>query len=220
MCFSASVSIGAGVVLTAIGIATIKKTNHKSQLWFASIPLIFGVQQLSEGVLWLTLPNPDLVNAQIMATYVFIFFAQVLWPFIVPFGVLMLDKKNTRKLIQKILVGLGILVSGFLAFCLIKYDTEASILGHHIAYAQDYPEAIFKYGSILYAAVTILPLFFSNVKRMWFLGAFIAVSYIVTLYFYQDHVLSVWCFFSSIISIYIYFVVRGVGKEEKKGKLA
>lgn len=94
MCFSAEASFIAGAALTVIGVATIKKTTHKSQLWFASIPLVFGIQQLAEGVLWLTLPDPEMIRVQRVATYIFIFFAQVIWPFIVPFGVLMLDKKN------------------------------------------------------------------------------------------------------------------------------
>ncbi len=213
MCFSAEASFTAGVVLTVIGVATIKKTNHKSQLWFASIPLVFGIQQFAEGVLWLTLPDPDMVNTQIVATYIFIFFAQVIWPFIVPFGVLMLDKKHERKLIQKILAGVGILVSSGLAYFLIAYNMQASISGHHIAYNQNYPETIYKYGAILYGAATILSLFFSHVKRMWLLGVFIATSYIITLLFYEHHVLSVWCFFSSLISVYIYIIMAGLRKK-------
>ncbi|RYM33334.1 hypothetical protein ERX46_10340 [Brumimicrobium glaciale] len=216
MCFSAEASFIAGAVLTVIGVATIKKTNHKSQLWFASIPLVFGIQQLAEGVLWLTLPDPDQIVLQRVATYIFIFFAQVIWPFIVPFGVLMLDHKRERKLIQKILAGVGIFVSGSLAYFLIAYNMEASILGHHIAYKQDYPETIYKYGAILYAAATILSLFLSNVKRMWLLGVFIATSYAITLYFYENHVLSVWCFFSSLISIYIYLIIRRESKKLEK----
>ncbi|HLV42373.1 MAG TPA: DUF6629 family protein [Brumimicrobium sp.] len=213
MCFSAEASFGAAAILTVIGVATIKKTTHKSQLWFASIPLVFGIQQLAEGVLWLTLPNPEQVGLQIAATYVFIFFAQIIWPFIVPFGVLMLDKKHERKLIQKIVAGVGILVSSTLAYFLIAYDMQANISDHHIAYTQNYPETIYKYGAILYGAATILSLFFSNVKRMWLLGVFIATSYIATLYFYEHHVLSVWCFFSSIISVYIFIIVKGLHDE-------
>lgn len=208
MCFSPEASFIAGSVLTVIGVATVKNTTHKRQLWFASIPLVFGVQQLAEGVLWLTLPDPDQIALQRLATYVFIFFAQIIWPFIVPFGVLMLDKKSDRKLIQKILAGVGMLVSGALAYFLIFYSMEASILGHHIAYKNDYPEKIYEYGAILYAVATILSLFFSNVKRMWLLGVFIATSYAITLYFYENHVLSVWCFFSSVISIYIYLIIK------------
>lgn len=46
MCFSASASFGA---------ASIINTHHTSQLLFASIPFIFGVQQIAEGVLFMDL---------------------------------------------------------------------------------------------------------------------------------------------------------------------
>jgi 5-keto 4-deoxyuronate isomerase len=61
-------------------VAAIKKTRHKSQLLFASIPLLFGVQQLAEGVLWHTLPNPEYANVQRTFTYVYVLFAQTVWP--------------------------------------------------------------------------------------------------------------------------------------------
>ena len=61
MCFSAAASFTAGAVLTGIGVATLRKVEHPTYYLFASIPLLFAVQQFSEGVLWLTLPsaNPD-----------------------------------------------------------------------------------------------------------------------------------------------------------------
>ena len=62
MCFSASASFGAGIVLTGIGVASIKKSDTRSKSLFASIPLIFGIQQITEGFLWLALSNPDLLG--------------------------------------------------------------------------------------------------------------------------------------------------------------
>ena|SRR5690554_4072183 len=93
MCFSAEASFIAGAALTVIGVATIKKTTHKSQLWFASIPLVFGVQQLAEGVLWLTLPDPEMIQIQRVATYIFIFFAQIICLLLFPLGCLCSTKK-------------------------------------------------------------------------------------------------------------------------------
>src|SRR5690554_8052767 len=87
---------------------------------------------------------------------------------------------------------------------------EASISGHHIAYSNNSPETIYKYGAILYAAATLLSLFFSNVKRMWILGVFIAISYGSALYFYENHVFSVWCFFFSLICVFIFIFVIGL----------
>jgi len=54
MCFSATASFVAGTSLSAIGVATIRKAERRSELPFAMIPLLFGIQQLVEGIIWLT----------------------------------------------------------------------------------------------------------------------------------------------------------------------
>lgn len=216
MCFSANASFGAGVVLTVIGIASIKKTQHPAQVLFASIPLIFGVQQLSEGALWLTLPNPDAVNAQKIFTYVFLLFAQIVWPIWVPIAILMLEKSETRKNIQRVLVGAGLIVGVYLAYCLMTFDVQAKIVGYHISYFQDYPPAFKIYGIILYGLATIAPSFFSHIKRMWMLGATVLISYIVTAIFYEHYILSVWCFFSSIISLSIYAIMIEISNSQRQ----
>ena len=54
MCFSAPASFIAGTALTSIGVAALRQTKTGSEIPFAMIPLLFGVQQLIEGVIWLT----------------------------------------------------------------------------------------------------------------------------------------------------------------------
>lgn len=139
MCFSASASFGAGAVLTVISVASIKKTNTTPHLLFASIPFVFGVQQITEGILWLSLPNSGFVYTQKIFTHIFLFFAQIVWPLWVPIAILRLEKKNTRTFIQKALVGAGAIAGLYLAYCLINYHVEAKIIGHHIIYIQNYP---------------------------------------------------------------------------------
>ncbi|NVO02840.1 MAG: hypothetical protein HXX09_09085 [Bacteroidetes bacterium] len=216
MCFSASASFVAGVVLTVIGVASIKRTRHTSQVFFASIPLIFGVQQIAEGILWLTLPNPEYVNTQKVFTYIFLLFAEFVWPIWIPIAILLLEKNAKRRNIQKILVGAGLIVGIYLAYCLFTFHVEAKIVGHHISYFQNFPKSLRIFGIILYAMATIVPPLFSKIKRMWILGLTILISYIVTAIFYEHYILSVWCFFSSIISLSIYAIILEISKGQKQ----
>jgi uncharacterized membrane protein len=48
---------------------------------------------------------------------------------------------------------------------------------------------------------------------MWMLGTTVIVSYIITAIFYTDYIISVWCFFASIISIAIYVIIQSVEKQ-------
>ncbi len=213
MCFSASASFGASLVLSVVGVAAIKKTQHREQLPFASIPLLFAVQQFSEGVLWLTLPNSDYAATQKFATY--FFFAQIVWPILVPIAILLLEKESGRKRIQKILVGVGVLLALCLAYCLLSYNVQAKIIGNHISYLQDYPTSLRSIGIILYAMATIVPPFFSHIKRMWMLGVTLLISYVVSAIFYKHYMLSVWCFFAAILSISVYVIMLEIKKKYK-----
>ncbi len=219
MCFSANASFTAGVVLTVIGAASIKKTDHRSQLFFAGIPFIFGIQQLLEGVLWLTLHHPGYEYAQKIATYVFLFFAQIIWPIWIPVAILLFEKKSLRTVMQKILVGAGVLVGLYLAYCLLAFKVEATINGHHILYKQDYPLWLKNYVVVLYAMAIVVSPLFSHIRRMWMLGVALAVSYIISTLFYEHYVLSVWCFFSAIISLSIYAIIVSVSDAERAKRI-
>jgi len=216
MCFSATASFTAAGVLSVIGAVTIRKASKPSQKLFASIPLIFAIQQLSEGFLWLSLSNESYSGLTKLTTHSFLFFAQIIWPLCIPIAVLKLESNSIKR---NYLVGLSViatLTTTVLLIFLIVFPVSASISGHHIEYNQGYPEQVLKYGAIPYLAVTIVPLFISGIQKMKLLGAAVLVSYIFTAIFYRDYILSVWCFFSSIISIIVFMIIRDLATIKAK----
>jgi len=219
MCFSAGASFGAGIILSSISVACIKKVKRPSQLAFASIPLIFAMQQFAEGFLWLSLTDSFYSPLQKVATYTFLFFAQIVWPVWVPASIMFVADKAKRKSLDKFLVIIGIIISLFLAYCLLTFHVQAKVSNYHIAYGQDYPAGLTRYGGIFYMIVTILPAFLSSVKRMWTVGTALAISYLTTIFFYTGYVLSVWCFFASIISVTVFVVMHKVNLSVNKAKI-
>ena len=215
MCFSATASFGAGIVLSVIGVASIRKVEHPSQIIFASTPLLFAVQQIAEGILWVTLPNPAYAAIQQIVTHLFLFFAQIVWPIWMPVALLLLEREATRKKGQRVLVGIGALVSCYLGYCMLSYHVEAKIIGYHVSYEQDFPAAFRTYVGALYVIVTVIPPFFSHIKRMWLLGLTTLISYIITTIFYDNYLVSVWCFFASVISASFYVVMLEIKKTHK-----
>lgn len=203
MCFSASASFGAAVVLSTIGAASINKVQFRSQLAFASIPLIFAIQQTMEGFLWMALPNSAYSSIQHFTTYAFLFFAQIVWPVWVPMAILLLEKKKKRRTILKILVGIGIIESLYQIYCILNFQVNVRILGYHISYDLNYPSVLRYISSIFYLLPTIFSLFVSSVKRVWVVGLAILISCIISIIFYREYDISVWCFFASVISIAI-----------------
>ena len=102
MCFSANASFGSGIILAVISVASLKKVQYPTHIYFAAIPLIFCIQQIIEGLLWLALIDPVYASLEKVSTYSFLFFAQVIWPIWIPFAVLSLEVKSKYKTIQKI----------------------------------------------------------------------------------------------------------------------
>ena len=207
MCFSAEASFAAGAVLSAVGVATVTKAKAPSQRLFASIPLLFGLQQFAEGVLWITLASGRLDRLQSAAAYIFLITALVIWPVMIPLSMCLLEEAKRRKIILACLTVSGGILSLFYAFCLISYDITPQIEGFHIQYIDNFPRPLMDMALLLYLVSTVAPLFVSSVRRMWLFGALIAVSCFVTAVIFSQYLTSVWCFFAASMSVAIYWIL-------------
>ena len=207
MCFSAGASFGASAVILVIGAVSIRKVENPKQILFAAVPFIFGVQQISEGFLWLALSNESYAFLEKSMTYTFQFFAQVLWPLWLPLSIMMLEPQGKFKNILKVFTGIGAAVAIWLGYSVFIGGVEASIDSQHIAYVRRIPDIFTPVTGLLYLIVTVAPSFFSSVRRMWLLGTTVFISYIITAIFYSGNVISVWCFFASLISIAVLVVM-------------
>jgi hypothetical protein len=220
MCFSAEASFAGGIIISAIGIATVTKVHKSSQIVFASIPLFFGIQQIVEGSLWLTIPLPEYANLEKTATYIFLFMADFLWPTMIPLSVLMMEDRLKRKKILLVLLGMGITLSLYYLFCLFNFEVDPQIKGYHIHYNTTFPKYLSMPAFIIYLIVTIAPLFISSIKRTHLLGVLMFLSCLVTAIFFTQYLTSVWCFFAAIISGVIFWILKDSKITFKLGKLA
>jgi hypothetical protein len=218
MCFSAEASFTSSAVITAIGAVTLTKVKKPNQIPFVVIPLLFGIQQCAEGVLWTTLKSGTMESLQNAGTYIFLITALVIWPTMVPLSILLLEKVEVRRKVLAGLIAMGGIVSVFYAFCLIFYRVHPQIQSFHIIYVDEFPGTLVRIAFGLYLAVTIIPLFVSSVKRMWIFGILIAVSCLVTGIFFAEYLTSVWCFFAALISMAIFWIISGINGKVKRGE--
>jgi len=210
MCFSATASFVAGTSLSVIGVATLKTVKRKSEIPFAMIPLLFGVQQLTEGVIWLTFSRGAPLLQQTM-TYVYSGFSHVLWPIYVPFAIGILESVRWRK---RALAGFevaGLTVGLYLLYFIVTAPVVAQAVSRHIEYISPHfyvPPMI-----VLYLAATCVSAFFSSHKFVNLFGALALVSFIAAYVIYAHALVSVWCFFAALLSIlmYVHMRFRGLG---------
>lgn len=206
MCFSSAASFGASGVLLVIGVAGIIKAEHNRQLFFAVIPLIFAVQQFTEGFLWLSLEG-RLPGYEKILTYTYLFFAQVLWPVWIPLAFLWFENDNVRRIFLKFLAGAGMLVGLYLAYGLLSFNVSSEIVNNHIKYTLDFPKNLQGYGNLLYGLATVAPAFVSGVKGMKVFGLLVILAYFVSYFYFKSALISVWCYFAAVISISIWFLL-------------
>ncbi len=219
MCFSASASITAGVLLTFVGVETVKRVHKPSQLVFGIIPLFFALQQFSEGVIWLTMPHTEYAGLKALFTYVFIIMAQILWPVMIPLSVLLMEQKTGRKMPLYALLCAGIAVGLYNAYLLIVHGVYAQVNFRHLSYQSDSQDNFNMIALAVYLSVTVLPLFVSSVKTMYVLGIVMALSFAVSAIFYMQCLTSVWCFFAAVISFVIFYILRNEYKQSDYDKV-
>jgi len=209
MCFSAAASFGSGVVLSSVGVAAMKEVRNPAQRTFASIPLLFGLQQIAEGFLWLTIPLETFTAVRTASMYAFLVMARVIWPAMIPLSVLLMEENPRRRTILRVFLALGLTVSLYYAYCLVFLNVSPQIVGHHIQYQSNFPEELATPVFVVYFVASIAPFFVSGNKRTRLLGVLMFVSGVVSVIFFIHALTSVWCFFAAIISITMYWIVRG-----------
>lgn len=186
--------------------------QEKRFLPFASIPLLFALQQFSEGFVWLSLENANYAEFQYYSVNIFLIFAQVVWPFFVPLSYLIMEPDPKRK---KWLIGftlIGLMVSAFLAASMYVNLPKASVKEYHIRYDLKFLPYQLNYQGIPYFLATVVSAFFSSIKELKYFAIAILASIIVTEIFYSDYLVSVWCFFAALMSGIIYFIIRSQRK--------
>jgi hypothetical protein len=207
MCFSAGASFTAGAIISAVGVATVVKVNKPDQKLFAIIPLIFGIQQLTEGCVWLTLQNPGHDTIQKISMYLFLITSDVLWPVMIPGSLLLMEEKPERRKAIRIFLIAGAVLSLYYASCLIHFEVTPQILNCHINYGGAFIPSLMIPAFLLYIVVTVAPLLISSIKGMYLLGILMFFGVVVTVIFYVKNVTSVWCFFAAILSVGIYLKI-------------
>jgi uncharacterized membrane protein len=210
MCFSAGASFGAGLLISTIGAVSLRQVTAKEQIPFAAIPMIFGIQQFTEGLLWMALTRPEYVALKEVSMYHFLFFAQVVWPVWVPYAIWRIQPAKERNIWLKMFTILGAVVSLYLFYCLLNFKIDASVSAHHIMYHQSYPKSLQYPGAALYLIATIAPPFLSKFRHMRLLGIAVLISYIITMIFYTSYVISVWCFFAAVISASVWYILNRI----------
>ena len=154
MCFSAEASFTSALVLGGIGYTTIKSVSMRYQLFLAAIPLLFAIQQFSEGILWLNLGKQISLSALTLLTAkrTFLIFAFLIWPVWIPLSLFLVEKVAWRRHLILFDLACGVVLSFLNLSIGLQQDPTVQVANHSLQYLGYVPSQYY-----IYPLIIILP---------------------------------------------------------------
>ena len=212
MCFSPEADLLTGIVVSGVGIDALRHTRHRRYLPLALLPLLFGVHQLVEAVAWWGFEGRVPVRVGEMATWLYLGFAFVVVPPLVPWAVrsVEVDPACRRRLLPFVLLGAA--VAAALLPGLLNGEAGGEVACRYIAYDTGVPYS----GYVLpfYVAATCGPMLASGNRRFILFGVANLAAVGVLGWLLAGGVISLWCVWAAATSVAIAREARVAERQE------
>ena len=134
MCFSPVGDLVGGTVVVAIGVDACRHVKGRSEnLAIATLPLLLGLHQIDETFVWWGLQGKVPANVGHVATWIYLLFALVALPIIVPVMLALFEPSRRRRWRYAPFIGLGLVVGGTILEAMLVGDPVAQLGHFHIA---------------------------------------------------------------------------------------
>jgi hypothetical protein len=206
MCFSASVSFTTGLVIATVGVLALRQSRRPEIRLLAAIPLLFGVQQLTEGFIWLALDRADTGPVLHGLAQFYAFFVGVVWPVLIPLSLLLLEPHAMRRRLIGLVVALGGAMAIYTLVVMALYGFSVHVEHQCLVYQN--PAGIWPGMEMVYLLATCGAFFIASDHRLHWLGVANLVGFGIAASFFSLNLPSVWCFCAAVISSLLYWYVR------------
>lgn len=206
MCFAAPMDLGAGLVVTGIGVASLRaaRSSPRSRA-LASLPLLFGVHQLVETFVWWDLQGRVCPAAGLTAEWIYLVIALLVVPIAVPYALLR-EGSVRPPWLAWLLVGCGAVAAATCAWGLRDGEVPVRIDGHHIAYTVSplLGDASF----VIYVVATCGPGLLARSSWLRLFSVLNLAAVAVVVWAARNGTVSLWCFWAALISVVILVHLR------------
>lgn len=215
MCFSASASFTSAALLSVTGIFTLRIVKDKCDYVLASFPFLFAVQQFIEGVIWLYFSGqlPGIMPYSL--GYLYLLYAFVIWPFLVPLSVILIEPHKMRRRGMSVLLLIGASCALYLLYAISIGTVTLDIYEHHIRYGL-LDIHVYEFTEWVYLLVVTTSFFLSSHKWIVIFGVCVSVAFVIVDHFARETYFSVWCFFAALLSLIICVHILQKNKKNKK----
>jgi hypothetical protein len=216
MCFSPEADLVTGVTVGVIGIDAMRHVARPRELVFAAVPLVLGVHQLDEVLVWWGQQGhvPASWNNATIGIYLLIAF---LLPTIVPLAILGIEPPGIRQNLISLFAVVGIGVSAILATHVLIGPIGAVIEGHHLAYSANLGGPAVPL-TILYVITTCGSLLAAGDRRMVIYGVTNLVVVANLAWLTVSGLTSLWCAWAALTSVAVAAYLRHLRALDETGQ--
>jgi hypothetical protein len=200
VCFSVEADLVAGALVLPVGVLALREVRHRRELPFALLPLLFGLHQLVEAVVWAGADGDVSAHVQDAAALVYLLVAMPLLPVLVPVAVLLLEPRGARARVAPF-VALGAVVAAYFTYVVLDGPIRVTAHPHGLAY-----ETGLDHGAtwaVLYIVAVIGPSVLSGYPSIVAFGLLNLVGLSVVALGYRESFASLWCVWAALTSVLI-----------------
>ena len=187
-----------GLVVTAIGVdACLHLRGRPEYRLIAPFPILLGMHQIDETFVWWQLQGHVAHSVGAVAMWIYLLFAFVVLPTLVPLMVLFLEPRHRRTVIAPFLV-LGVVTSAVLLESMLRGHPSATLGSYHVAYSIGLQHGMVIIG--LYILATCGSMMASGLRNVVWFGVVNLVAVVVLARLCANGFASLWCFYAALAS--------------------
>jgi hypothetical protein len=199
VCFSPQGDLVGGLVVTAIGVDACRHLRgRKTHTLLAGLPLLLGVHQIIESLVWWSLEGDVSHSLGRMAMWTYLVIALVVVPIAVPVAILRLEPTARRRWRIAPFVALGVIVAAVLLVQMVQGPVSVRLGSYHLSYSIGLHGGVPIVG--LYVIATCGALLLSGYRHVVILGVANLVAVVILARLTADGFASLWCFYAALVS--------------------
>ena len=210
MCFSAQASFTVAAALGITSCISLAYSNKEHRM-IALVPMLFGLQQIAEGLVWLGIHNQVNHAIMIMGTYIFTFFAVFFWPLWFSYAFGAIETNHHKKTLFKNIQKSAWLYCFLAALSLLFYPPYPSIIDGHLCYFAQLALGLLLL-TVIYHIILLSSFFISSFWVIRSAGILILLLSVLSITKFYSSFASIWCFFSAVASLLTLFALQQLKK--------
>lgn len=201
MCFSAEADIVGGLVVTAIGVDALRQVHRPAERALGALPVLLGAHLLVEAVVWQSLTGDVDPSIGRQAMWVYLTFALLVLPVLVPFAVRAVEPDAGRRRTMTRLGVMGGVLAGVYLVGMVQGPVDVRIEGAHLSYRLGMDHGGLLAG--MYALVACAPPMLSSERRIAAFGLANLVAVVALVWIESSALTSLWCAWAAVTSVAI-----------------